>query len=185
MEPHDDVPAHEQEPVVCSDNDSDTRDVSEESCSLPIHTIRKPRLSTASSRPESISQHHDQAFIEPFPEDDVLAVQEELPHEEREIAHDVGLVERDDEIIASDVPLPDDIMDPRHSSVSGESLEEEDESTITLRSRSSSSGTFSSSDGSAQVDWDELEKEEVEAPRDEGSDEVRVLKSKTPWGVVC
>ena len=41
----------------------------------------------------------------------------------------------------------------------------------TIRSRSDSSGTLSST-GSAQVDWDELEKSEEQAPRDEGSDEV-------------
>ena len=40
-----------------------------------------------------------------------------------------------------------------------------------FRSRSNSSGTFSSSD-SAHVDWDELDKSEEQAPRDEGSDEV-------------
>ena len=41
-----------------------------------------------------------------------------------------------------------------------------------IRSRSDSSGTLSSN-GSAQVDWEELEKSEEQAPRDEGSDEVR------------
>ena len=41
----------------------------------------------------------------------------------------------------------------------------------TIRSRSDSSGTLSSTE-SAQVDWDELERSEEQAPRDEGSDEV-------------
>ena len=41
----------------------------------------------------------------------------------------------------------------------------------TIRSRSDTSGSFSST-GSAQVDWDELERSEEQAPRDEGSDEV-------------
>lgn len=51
--------------------------------------------------------------------------------------------------------------------------EETSESTSgTIRSRSDSSGTFSSA-GSAHVDWEELEKSEEQAPRDEGSDEVR------------
>ncbi|KAL8856048.1 MAG: hypothetical protein Q9178_007304 [Gyalolechia marmorata] len=40
-----------------------------------------------------------------------------------------------------------------------------------LRSRSDSSGTLSSSAGSAHVDWEELDKSEESAPRDEGSDE--------------
>ncbi len=51
----------------------------------------------------------------------------------------------------------------------------EEESTKSVpqhfRPRSDSSGTFSSV-ASAQVDWDELDKSEEQAPRDEGSDEV-------------
>lgn len=43
------------------------------------------------------------------------------------------------------------------------------------RSRSNSSSTLSSID-SAQVDWDELDKSEEQAPRDEGSDEVHSFK---------
>lgn len=39
-----------------------------------------------------------------------------------------------------------------------------------LRSRTDSSGTLSSSAGSAHVDWEELDKSEESAPRDEGSD---------------
>lgn len=52
-------------------------------------------------------------------------------------------------------------------------LEEEalDSTSSTFRSRSDSSGTLSSA-GSAHVDWEELEKSEEQAPRDEGSDEV-------------
>ena len=42
----------------------------------------------------------------------------------------------------------------------------------TIRSRSDTSGSFSSN-GSAQVDWDELERSEEKAPRNEGSDEVQ------------
>ncbi|CAD6588323.1 MAG: ecotropic viral integration site [Alectoria sarmentosa] len=52
--------------------------------------------------------------------------------------------------------------------------EEYQESTVSMtsnRSRSDSSGSALSSNGSAQVDWDELEKSEEQAPRDEGSDE--------------
>lgn len=41
---------------------------------------------------------------------------------------------------------------------------------MSIRSRSDSTGTFSSI-GSAHVDWDELDKSEEQAPRDEGSDE--------------
>lgn len=41
---------------------------------------------------------------------------------------------------------------------------------MSIRSRSDSTGTFSSI-GSAHVDWDELDRSEEQAPRDEGSDE--------------
>lgn len=54
----------------------------------------------------------------------------------------------------------------------------EDEPSIatsgTIRSRSDTSGSFSSNN-SVQVDWEELEKSEEQAPRDEGSDEVGAL----------
>ena len=55
--------------------------------------------------------------------------------------------------------------------------------TSTIRSRSDSSGTLSSTE-SAQVDWDELERSEEQAPRDEGSDEVgsgAVSRIETPY----
>ncbi len=54
----------------------------------------------------------------------------------------------------------------------------EDEPSIatsgTIRSRSDTSGSLSSNN-SAHVDWEELEKSEEKAPRDEGSDEVGAL----------
>jgi len=53
-----------------------------------------------------------------------------------------------------------------------------DAASRTIRSRSDSSGTYSSS-GSAHVDWDELDKSEEQAPRDEGSDEVRLMNPRT------
>ena len=46
-----------------------------------------------------------------------------------------------------------------------------DAASSTVRSRSDSSGTYSSI-ASVQFDWDELDKSEEQAPRDEGSDEV-------------
>ena len=62
----------------------------------------------------------------------------------------------------------------RESTISMASTMEEDRSLPPCgspRSRSNTSGSFSSN-GSAQVDWDELERSEEQAPRDEGSDEV-------------
>ncbi|KAL9099598.1 MAG: hypothetical protein Q9163_004929 [Psora crenata] len=61
----------------------------------------------------------------------------------------------------------------RTSTISLTSIQREESLTSalsTVRSRSDSSETLSSH-GSAQVDWDELEKSEEQAPRDEGSDE--------------
>ena len=62
----------------------------------------------------------------------------------------------------------------RESTVSMLSAVEEgraDAASSIIRSRSDSSGTYSSV-GSVQFDWDELDKSEEQAPRDEGSDEV-------------
>ena len=55
--------------------------------------------------------------------------------------------------------------------VLGDEYQESTVSMTSVRSRSDSSGSTLSSNGSAQVDWDELEKSEEQAPRDEGSDE--------------
>ena len=62
--------------------------------------------------------------------------------------------------------------DPDEDAVaSGEYYPDSTFSMRSVRSRSNSSGSSLSSNGSAQVDWDELEKSEEQAPRDEGSDE--------------
>lgn len=64
----------------------------------------------------------------------------------------------------------------RASTISMPSIQEEQSETasVTVRSRSNSAGTFSSTE-SAHLDWDELEKNESQAPRDEGSDEVGIM----------
>lgn len=53
----------------------------------------------------------------------------------------------------------------------GEEIRNSSASMASIRSRSDSSGSTLSSNGSVQVDWEELEKSEEQAPRDEGSDE--------------
>ena len=53
----------------------------------------------------------------------------------------------------------------------GEASQRSSVSMTSVRSRSDSSGSILSSNGSTQVDWDQLEKSEEQAPRDEGSDE--------------
>lgn len=66
----------------------------------------------------------------------------------------------------------DKSTDPdEHAVVLEEEYQESTVSMTSIRSRSDSSGSTLSSNGSAQVDWDELEKSEEQAPRDEGSDE--------------
>lgn len=68
-----------------------------------------------------------------------------------------------------------EIQDMARDSMASMTSVVEDEPSIatsgTIRSRSDTSGSFSSSN-SVQVDWEELEKSEEQAPRDEGSDEV-------------
>ena len=62
----------------------------------------------------------------------------------------------------------------RMSTISMPSIAEEEALTLNsghIRSRSDSSGTQSSAE-STHVDWEELDKSEESAPRDEGSDEV-------------
>lgn len=68
----------------------------------------------------------------------------------------------------------------RESTVFPSIIEEELDSTVVsqhFRSRSNSSCTLSSV-ASAHVDWDQLDKSEEQAPRNEGSDEVCSCKDK-------
>lgn len=69
----------------------------------------------------------------------------------------------------------------RESTVFPSIIEEEVDSTLVsehFRSRSNSSCTLSSV-ASAHVDWDQLDKSEEQAPRNEGSDEVCSCKDKS------
>ena len=98
-------------------------------------------------------------------------------------AQDEGLAVQVDNAVSTkeDATMPEEGTEymPRESTASMASFVEEEPSmstSSTVRSRSDSSGTFSSA-GSAQVDWDELERSEEQAPRDEGSDEVRYDRS--------
>lgn len=68
----------------------------------------------------------------------------------------------------------------RESTIFPSIIEEELDSTLAsqhFRSRSNSSCTLSSA-ASAHVDWDQLDKSEEQAPRNEGSDEVCIRKDK-------
>ena len=171
MEAHDDVPP--QSPEAVSASESDTRNVSETSDDQSTHTTTTVQVSDIANDPEPVTQHDPEAFIEPFPDSNPPAAHAEpITSVETDTAN-----EEEEEAVTDESALSDQTMQLRQSSRSVGSFEEGDESTITLRSRSESSGTFSSSsEGSAQVDWDELEREEDQAPRDGGSDEVRVFE---------
>lgn len=85
-----------------------------------------------------------------------------------------------DDVASESKTLQDELVQlPRQhraSAASMQSIREEpqsDTASVTVRSRSNSSGTISSSE-SAHLDWDELEKNESQAHRDEGSDEVSI-----------
>ena len=165
MEAHDDVPTDNHQ--VANTSESDTRNVPDTRSPPSTDSMVNVRLSDTSIRPRSITPHKTEAFLEPFPEDEPSSIREEPV-----IVNETTVADETEELGADENPISEETMQLRQSSRSVGSFEEGDESTITLRSRSNSSGTFSSSDGSAQVDWEELEKEEDQAPRDEGSDEV-------------
>lgn len=71
--------------------------------------------------------------------------------------------------------FPQDVNDPdpldEDAIAPGEDYQDSTISMTSVHSRSYSSTSTRSSNGSAQVDWDQLEKSEEQAPRDEGSDE--------------
>ena len=179
MEGHDDIST--QSPEVASIGQSDTcNDESDTQRPLSTDTTVKRRSSASSTHLQPTTTQQTEAFIEPFPEEGLPAAPEEPAVLKK------GTEVNEDATRDTDGPAAsEDNMQLRQSARSMGSFDEEDHSTITLRSRSDSSGTFSSSDGSAQVDWDELEKEEGQAPRDEGSDEVSSIVADRQLHVSC
>ena len=91
---------------------------------------------------------------------------------------DIAVDTEQDEIALEDAlnQTPEAHSDSRASIKSDGENKVLDSMLTTFRSRSNSSGTLSSS-GSAHVDWDELDKSEEQAPRDEGSDEVYLIQT--------
>ncbi|KAI4279102.1 MAG: hypothetical protein LQ337_000525 [Flavoplaca oasis] len=87
-----------------------------------------------------------------------------------EMATTIDAANRTDSILEEEVRLFQ--RSHRLSTISMPSIAEEGSipQAPSLRSRSDSSGTLSSSGGSTHVDWEELDKSEESAPRDEGSD---------------
>ena len=82
-----------------------------------------------------------------------------------------GIAAEEAEVTTNESSYAEDIMEEdTETSMSKTKFQKElvMSASPTIRSRSDSS----TSGGSAQVDWEELEKSEEQAPRDEGSDEV-------------
>ncbi len=152
---------------VASGGQSDTRHHSATSIEGPLHadsmdTVRLSDSPVAALSDISPNNHTAEESLN----HELAEVQEQdtTPHESAipDVHENAIILEGDKEEF------------PRESMASMTSIVEDEPSIFTsgtLRSRSDSSGTLSST-GSVQVDWDELEKSEEQAPRDEGSDEV-------------
>ena len=159
---------------IASYDERDTRPCSVENGPLPTDSMVTVRLSDSSSLQPLDTSTPENAF---------------LPKSSRNtfegfrsvILDGSAAVSRQDESAVDDTSEVVHISEGyRASTMSITSIQEEDSlvsAASTIRSRSDSSGTLSSN-GSAQVDWDELEKSEEQAPRDEGSDEVGIIHSE-------
>ena len=146
---------------TASVEESDTRRIP-----LPTDSMVTVRLSDPLVVPSSA--------ISPDNQISVAALAQFLPGQDP-VLHDDTLESSHNNHTSSDQGLSQDNKDtdPDDESavVLGEEYQESTVSMASVRSRSDSSGSALSSNGSAQVDWDELEKSEEQAPRDEGSDE--------------
>ncbi|KAI4102829.1 MAG: hypothetical protein L6R37_004162 [Teloschistes peruensis] len=110
------------------------------------------------------------------------------PREESNSTHDSriypGMVNGEAQVLEEEVKLFQ--RSHRMSTISMPSIAEEGDhvqDSRSFRSRSNSSGTLSSN-GSTHVDWDELDKSEESAPRDEGSDEENNALATDPKAAV-
>ena len=143
--------------------ESDTR-----STVLPTDSMVTVRLSDPLVVPSSA--------ISPDNQISVAALAQFLPDSSLQdmVFHEISLdASHDNHTSLAQGHLSDDNgIDPDENAVVlGEEYLDSTVSMTSIRSRSDSSGSSLSSNGSAQVDWDELEKSEEQAPRDVGSDE--------------
>lgn len=141
---------------------------------LPTDSMVTVELSDSPVAPIFETSSHDDIEVHNDAEEDSLGVDQS--HNEAQERKRSALVDQrsstDDENVIIFEEDPKELC--RESTVSMASIVENRLSLSaagTIRSRSDSSGTLSSTE-SAQVDWDELERSEEQAPRDEGSDEV-------------
>ena len=147
------------------DHASQQQEIDSFNCkSISTNSMVTVRLSDATISPSMIEAfaQEEAAAEEPFYNDESAAEELESAIDRNRnsvsFSEDLNFMEKS--YRASTASVPSILDEGNLGSTSG-----------TFRSRSDSSGTFSSA-GSAHVDWEELEKSEEQAPRDEGSDEV-------------
>ena len=160
-----------REPVdIAYHDERDTRIQPAKNRPMPTDSMVTVRLSdTSGVRSLRISMSEDA----PLPKSVGDSVEASRPRARGDSNATIEIDGQDVNEIADVVPLSEQY---RESIMSVTSIQEEEtlaSAGSTIRSRSDSSGTLSSN-GSAQVDWDELEKSEEQAPRDGGSDEVGI-----------
>lgn len=145
----------------------------------PYSSIRTESMVTIRLSNSTIAPLEDSA-IEDSPIDAPLSKEKQDgptdPRKDRSTVHDLQAapeaVDEEASVLEEEVKLFQ--RSHRMSTISMPSIAEEAgsmEGSRSFRSRSNSSGTLSSH-GSTHVDWEELDKSEESAPRDEGSDEV-------------
>ena len=146
---------------------------------LPTDSMVTVRLSDSPVASISGTPSHDSTEAEP------LAHEHEAPESSKRdrILLDDGVPTDEDAVV-----LEEDTKNLSRGSMASILSSVDHERSVstsgTIRSRSDSSGTLSST-GSAQVDWDELEKSEEQAPRDEGSDEASWSYMSYDWFELC
>ena len=161
---------------VASGGQSDIRHHSTSTVDGPLPTDSMVTVELSDSPVASISERssYDNIEVHNDPEEHSLGV--DRSHNEAQEQQESALVDQrssiDDENAIIFEEDPKELS--RESTASMASIVEDRGSlsaASTIRSRSDSSGTLSSTE-SVHVDWDELERSEEQAPRDEGSDEV-------------
>ena len=174
METQDDYRIDTAEVASGGQSDSRRQSASTVHGPLPTGSMMTVRLSDSPVAPVLQTPTHDGIQAHNTTEEQSLGLDHGHTQKAREEAPASG--DRTSAIVDEDeFTLDEDTKElSRDSTASMASIVEDGRSLTTastIRSRSDSSSTLSST-GSAQVDWDELERSEEQAPRDEGSDEV-------------
>lgn len=161
---------------VASGGQSDIRHHSASTADGPLPTDSMVTVELSDSPVASMVERSSYDNIGAHNDTKVHSLGVDRSHNEAQDQEDSALVDQRSSIDDENVIIFEDDQTElsRESTASMASIVEDRGSLSaagTIRSRSDSSGTLSSTE-SAQVDWDELERSEEQAPRDEGSDEV-------------